>query len=345
MELHRELIVRVFVGPKDNPQEVCFMSAWKESRLCKEGAIKECHLYHDDVKAKKWGQAEIIEWLKGSDIHFILCHMHQGIKHTRWDCFKLCIDLMELDFHLGFPMAEHLCCPIFTQNKLNYLSALRDADRISYTMAIELSSFRTYSRHQQMLVFPFDSIVFQWNNCEEIIYDLQQNCQEAGLCKWVLKFPFMTNGNNIKYCKDFESLTDRILECNDEDFDNGLSVPYGLVQPCLTNGKEYKIIVLDGKAIFHTVKNNGQSKAFSDTETLYEFAETSLRILKSKRPGTISDGMVRVDIMQRNDGKMIVNEFEGFEAGFGLNGSTDAKVMHCLTKFWANKLQHIYELS
>lgn len=344
MDLKSCKVVRVFVGPLVNAQETCFNSAWVNCKLCKEGAKKET-MYHDDVKRLKWGFTEIVEWLKTSDVHFILCHMHQGKKHETWDCIELYIKLLELDYHLGYPMAEVLSCPIFTQNKINYLSALRESDRINFTLPVALRSFYDYSSDERHLVLNAGCKILTWRNCDQIIDELQRVCNEAGKCTWVLKFPFMTNGDNIKYCKDYETLKIRIFDAVDITFDNGLTVPYGLIQPCLTNGKEYKVILLDGKAEFHTVKNKGLSKAFSDKEKLYKFAETSLRILKEKRPGTIADGMVRVDIMERNDGQMIVNEFEGFEAGFGLNGTTDAKVLHCLTTFWANKLERLFEFT
>lgn len=342
MESSRKLVVRVFVGGYSNHQESCFNQAWATSSLFKEGATKEV-LYHDNVRMKRWGFVEIIEWLKESDIHFILCHMHQGRKQQQWDCTQLYLNLMDLQYHLGFPMAESLCCPIFTQNKLNYLSAVT---HINFTLAIELQSLQLYTDHQKRLIFPSDSVVFQWSDCNQIINELTRytrRCKESDMVKWVLKFPFRTNCDNMKWCEDYPTLTKRIIECNDAA-DIGESVPYGLIQPHLHNGKEYKVILLDGEAEFYSVKNSGnKSVAFADKDTLFRFAEQSLRTLKIMRPGTISEGVVRVDIMQRNDGVMIVNEFEGFEARFEKTDKTDEKVRACLTKFWANKLQHVYE--
>ena len=199
-----------------------------------------------------------------------------------------------------------------------------------------------------MLIFASESEILQWSNVDEIEYEINKiskKCKEAGTPKWVLKFPYMTNCENRFWCKDQSTLMKRILQSNVAD-DIGMSVPYGLIQPWSTNGKEYKVIVLDGKSAFCTVRNSGSKPvAFGDEETLFRFAEESLRLLKYYRPGTISDGLVRVDIMQRNDGVMIVNEFEGFEAGFEKSAATQGLVGTCLTNFWANKLQHVYECS
>ena len=136
---------------------------------------------------------------------------------------------MDLDYHLGFPMGESLSCPIFTQNKLNYLSAIR------------LKSLDKYTDHDKMLIFASESEILQWSNVDDIEYELNK------ITKWVLKFPFMTNCDNRFWCKDNSTLMKRILQSYDAD-DIGKSVPYGLIQPWSTNGKEYKVIVLDGKS-------------------------------------------------------------------------------------------------
>ena len=137
MNIRRPVLVRVFAGPSHqsgNEQLNCFEAAWSECNLFKDGGASKETLYH----------SEIITWLRESDIHIILCHMHQGKKHQIWDCLGLNLALFRLDNHLGFPMAELLSCPIFTQNKLNYLSALRDSDRINFTLPISLKSLQKY---------------------------------------------------------------------------------------------------------------------------------------------------------------------------------------------------------
>ena len=99
MEYPRKVVVRVFVGSRSNHQEFYFNLAWSGCELKKEGAIKEV-LYHDDVRNARWGFERIIVWLKESDIHFILCHMHQGRKFPyQWDCTKFLLNLRDLDYH------------------------------------------------------------------------------------------------------------------------------------------------------------------------------------------------------------------------------------------------------
>ena len=87
--IRRPVLVRVFAGPSHqsgNEQLNCFEAAWSECNLFKDGGASKETLYHSDVKSKQWGYSEIITWLRESDIHIILCHMHQGKKHQIWDC-------------------------------------------------------------------------------------------------------------------------------------------------------------------------------------------------------------------------------------------------------------------
>ena len=54
---------------------------------------------------------------------------------------------------------------------------------------------------------------------------------------------------------------------------------------------------------------------------IFQFAESAVKVLAKNCPAAIVDGLIRVDIFQRNDGKFVVNEFESFEADFNPSGS------------------------
>ena len=47
------------------------------------------------------------------------------------------------------------------------------------------------------------------------------------------------------------------------------------------------------------------------------FAEESIAELRKNCPESLTSGLVRVDIMQSDDGHMVVNEFESLEADHG----------------------------
>ena len=78
--------------------------------------------------------------------------------------------------------------------------------------------------------------------------------------------------------------------------------------------------------------NRNKSYAYSEpphTE-IFKFAESVVNVLKSNCPAAIVNGMVRVDIFRRKDGKFVVNEFESFEADFYPGGSsTNADILKC----------------
>ena len=84
----------------------------------------------------------MIDWLLQSDIHFIICHLHQ---HTmpEWDATELITQYKRLESHNGFPTAENLRCPVFTQNKLKYLELI-DQQHINNTFAIPLANYSAY---------------------------------------------------------------------------------------------------------------------------------------------------------------------------------------------------------
>ena len=72
--------------------------------------------------------ADLVDWLLGGDIHFILTHVHQGFQsHGIFvDMDQMMQELLRLRFHIGFPSGDSLYCPVFTQDKIRYLRALGD---------------------------------------------------------------------------------------------------------------------------------------------------------------------------------------------------------------------------
>lgn len=61
---------------------------------------------------------DLADWLLDSDLHLIVCHVHQGaIRNLRWNMKKLQSSIWRLKGHRGFPQALKLMCPIFLQDK------------------------------------------------------------------------------------------------------------------------------------------------------------------------------------------------------------------------------------
>lgn len=90
-----------------------------------------------------------------------------------------------------------------------------------------------------------------------------------------------------------------------------------MVQTRMLNNKEYKCVVFNGKREYVAYNcNRSKNPAYSEYphNRILDFAESAVKVLAKKCPAAIVDTMVRVDVFQRADGKLVVNEFESFEA-------------------------------
>ncbi len=64
-----------------------------------------------------------------------------------------------------------------------------------------------------------------------------------------------------------------------------------------------------------------------------------MRLLDSACPGTLTNYLVRVDIMQKSSGNMIVNELESFEAAFESANGQQTHATNAFVKiFWESVL-------
>jgi hypothetical protein len=93
--------------------------------------------------------------------------------------------------------------------------------------------------------------------------------------------------------------------------------------------------MLNGRAAYvsNPAKASG-GKKFADKDIIFAFAENALRNLCDAIPGTISKMLVRVDVMCLNDGRLVVNEFESFEAAYWGSHERELETSAFLIKFW-----------
>ena len=165
-------------------------------------------------------------------------------------------------------------------------------------------------------------------------------------CGWVVKLPFVTVREGLKFCKTYMDV------CKALDFATGKfggRIPYAMVQPCLANRKEYKVVVLNGKASHILPQDAGVrvgGKSFSSFphKDLFKFAEMAVEILSKRCNGSHSSGLLRVDIMQTSAGNMIVNEFESLEALYMSASSCQTSSTHSfLREYWARTIYDALE--
>ena len=162
-------------------------------------------------------------------------------------------------------------------------------------------------------------------------------------CGWIVKPAFTTNGEGVKRGKSMKEVVAILNGLRHKYVDR---IPYVMVQPCLKNRMEYKIVCRDGKACYVSspAQKAGHRSAFSLAPHvgILAFAEHAIQVLKANIPATLSDFLIRVDVMQMNDGTLVVNEFESMEA---LYTSRPAEAEHFtyqwLEAYWARQLERL----
>ena len=125
-----------------------------------------------------------------------------------------------------------------------------------------------------------------------------------------------------------------------------------MIQPCVYNRKEYKVVFLNSDPFYICAINegskksaNGVNKAFSEKphDELIKFCKDSLELFIKNCPSAIVDGLFRVDVMQMRSGQFVVNEFESLEARYyGKLESQEFVVALFLKNYWIQKIRAIF---
>jgi hypothetical protein len=228
--------------------------------------------------------------------------------------------------------------PVFTQHKFNYLSLLSEI--VSPTIAIPFPKvLRHYDGKGNIRYASYSTS--ETFTTPELEMFLRRHNEGHG---WVVKLPFVTVREGMKFCKT-ETEVYRALDCIVGKF--GGRIPYAMVQPCLDNRKEYKVVVLNGKASHILPQDAGvrlgskAARSFSSYphEKLFRFAELAVEMLSKRCKGSHTRGLMRVDIMQTLGRNLIVNEFESLEAIYlSASPSETTDTQHFLREYWAHTI-------
>ena len=355
------VLVRVFIGAHDAPSRKFFDAARGEI-IGQYG--KQCEfqvLNTDDMKRDpfRFTPAEFIDWLIEGDVHVLVGHMHQGVDHLNWDMKTLLEEYKRLKDHVGYPRGAQ--DPVFLQDKIQYLEAL-DAEDILPTLKVEMP-----------LVSANDEVLILESDLNAIIAFISQ---WGGTYKdgWVVKTPFTTHGSIYRngigsgsmYCNDLQEIAKRILcisRLSHHHFTgrrfapNSISLPYIFIQPRVENS-ELKLLVINGEAKLHVCKAT-YSKAFkTNIHACYDFADKVVKKLKSVHSDLMIEYILRVDLFEISDGaggsKLVVNEFESFDADFLQESEmrkkrkrdenwTDHSTENFILTFWVNKMKDLIE--
>lgn len=102
---------------------------------------------NNDIKENNWSPEQLIDWLLEADIHIILTHVHQGMTclpgRDDWEINAIQTNLWRLKCHRGFPNALNLKCRIFTQDKWEYLLAVKERTlpTLKVPLTVDLADF------------------------------------------------------------------------------------------------------------------------------------------------------------------------------------------------------------
>jgi hypothetical protein len=170
---------------------------------------------------------------------------------------------------------------------------------------------------------------------------------------YYVKTPFQTGGKGVTSCRKATEIPSTVLALLRRDFFE--EVPYAFVNEAMDTSKEIKVSFLsnpytgeelDCFLAFNPKKGHGRS--FSDVPSLIEFAKLARRRYMEAYGNESVCPLLRVDIFMRQDGRLVVNEFEHLEAQIVPGGHdvnvTDPKYITFLKNFWKDQIMHmLYE--
>ena len=168
---------------------------------------------------------------------------------------------------------------------------------------------------------------------------------EENGCGWVIKGPFTTNSQCIKFVHSIGGMVNAMRLLSNRFFGH---LPYLMIQPCMHNRKECKVVVLNNSPVYqagistggNSKSKNGVRRSFADFEELQQFANQAIAQLRLAAPFAITDGLFRVDIFQTAAGKMVVNEIESLDAEYQSSISGRAEAVYTfLEKYWCHKIE------
>ena len=327
-------LIRIFGGGNNNIQTLQLKAAIQELNI--DPALYTIEtLTCDDVNVNHYTIKYIVTWLLGGSVHFITGHIHQGLQLAILDstnpngsCFTMKIiigELQRLKYHRGFPFGSFLRCPVFLQDKFEYLSVLQKCGMCNPTLKVNRSDWLNGSG----------------SALRSTILDFLDNCKEEG-CDWVVKLPFVTN-QIVKGIKTKEDVFKKLAMIFTHD---GRGIyHYAMIQPCMRNRKEYKVVYIPSKNIIYVSSlssscgNGKKAFSFGDHSSLFAFVKTAVHSFQVECPYAICDGLFRVDVFMNQSNQLVVNEFESLEATYYSSREKDqTSVTSFLKDYWLSKL-------
>eukprot|EP00597_Dinobryon_sp_UTEXLB2267_P016104 CAMPEP_0201096512 /NCGR_PEP_ID=MMETSP0812-20130820/5481_1 /ASSEMBLY_ACC=CAM_ASM_000668 /TAXON_ID=98059 /ORGANISM="Dinobryon sp., Strain UTEXLB2267" /LENGTH=158 /DNA_ID=CAMNT_0047350809 /DNA_START=837 /DNA_END=1313 /DNA_ORIENTATION=+ len=120
-----------------------------------------------------------------------------------------------------------------------------------------------------------------------------------------------------------------------------------MIQPCMSNRKEYKVIYIPSRSIQYIVSRtarcgSGTSFSVRPHTRLFDFVRRAVSVFRESCPHAITDGLFRVDVFETKLGELVVNEFESLDAAYYGDGRDSSfHVTNFLFEYWLQLLTKI----
>lgn len=135
------VLVRVFTGGKASIQSGPFSSAIRRIQRECRGTSKVPYVEYMDTQMlaeSKWQPHQFVEWFLHSHVHVIIAHSHQSLfnHNLMWNMSEALAQFQRLRYHAGFPTGNQLRCPVFTQDKIDYIRCLGELAVTTITIPV-----------------------------------------------------------------------------------------------------------------------------------------------------------------------------------------------------------------
>ena len=141
--LRDTIVVRVFSGAIYSTQAGPFKAAMQAFKRSQSSSISRTIIVEEiDTKtlcSLKWQPYQFCNFLLHSHCYFMLAHPHQSLllHQLLWYMPEALAEYNRLKYHNGFPSGEQLRCPVFTQDKIEYIKRLGDLALPTLTVPLD----------------------------------------------------------------------------------------------------------------------------------------------------------------------------------------------------------------
>lgn len=241
-----------------------------------------------------------------ADIHIFVDHPHQGnIRYLEWDMDILKNELMvHLKDHPGFPTGKQIMCYVFLQDKVGYIE--KAPHFFLPTLKVNLKEFN-------------ENDIGMFN---EIYHFL--NLYPGS--PFVVKTGYTTNSHlNSLRCSGPNEVYNRLQKlCLDHLIEGTgqLKFSYAFIQKKVENTREHKLLFFNKEFQYVQKICKGSGALSHSDEEILEFAKKVMDYYVDFVPEIITQGIIRIDIMEDDEKRLFVNELESLAANISSNQGT-----------------------